>query len=88
MHGVVLKGNKLWPLVLIRVKSSLQSGCQALRQAMLCYEFEKSHDGETQPNTEKGINIFPSPVGPNLRWWTGGVCVADWELFLLLHADS
>lgn len=71
---MVVKGNKLLPLVLFRVKSSLQSGCQTLGQAMLCYEFESLHDAETQPKTEKGISIFPSPVRPNLRWETGCVC--------------
>lgn len=30
MHRMVVKGNKLLPLVLFRVRSSLQSGCQGL----------------------------------------------------------
>lgn len=61
MHKMVLKGNKLLPLVWFRVKSSLQSGYRALGQAMLCYEFERLRNGETQPHTETGINIFQAP---------------------------
>ena len=75
VHRMVVKGDKHLPLVLFRVESSLQSGCLAVRQATLCCAFERSHHGETHPNTEKDINIFPSLLGPNPRWWTGGVCV-------------
>lgn len=53
---------------------------------MLCYECERSHIGETQPKTEKGINILPNSLRPNLRWGTRGM--GDWEVFVLQHADS
>lgn len=86
MYRKVAKGNKCLPLVLFGVKSSLQNGCLALRQPVLCYEFERSHIGETRPNTEKGINIFPNSLRPNLRWGTRGV--GDWEVFVLQHDHS